>query len=235
MAYEFGQVEGNFENLDERALKSAIPQGMNHRHFIDKLKQGELALLTHSPASPLMCRDALSKSWSLSSQGQMVLSPEAKNAFMSRANLAKSVEGNEGGFRSAGYTPNIDDTYTPEPIRPANLDEQPKLEYEYSFEIACSHKVFKSKVGCEFQLAKTKQEQALGRWEQTVTDHGTKYTTKMTVDEPKQLVAKVAAYSMGVSIPERVKVYPIGVSIIEEAFIPVIPSVQLGERLGLPT
>lgn len=57
----------------------------------------------------------------------------------------------------------------------------------------------------------------------------------MAVDEPKQLVAKVAAYSMGVSILERVKVYPIGSSIIEDAFIPVIPSVQLGERLGLPT
>ncbi|MBU2899069.1 LysM peptidoglycan-binding domain-containing protein [Vibrio hepatarius] len=235
MAYEFGQVEGNFENLDERKLKSAIPHGMNYRHFIDKLKQGELALLTHSPASPVLCRNGLSKSWSLSSQGQAVLSPEAKSTFMSRAKLARSAKGSAGGFRSAGYTPSIDATYTPEPIRPDNTELQPTLEFEYCFEVACSDKVFKQRVGCEFQLAKTKQEQALGRWEQATTEHGTKYTTKMAVDEPKQLVAKVAAYSMGISIPERVKVHPIESSIIEEAFIPVVPSVQLGERLGLPT
>ncbi len=78
MAYEFGQVEGDIGRLDERALGSALPQGMSYSSFMDKLKSGELALLTDSPSKPVMLRDGMSKSWSLSAEGQEVLSPEAK-------------------------------------------------------------------------------------------------------------------------------------------------------------
>ena len=57
----------------------------------------------------------------------------------------------------------------------------------------------------------------------------------MAFDEPKKLVVKVADYSMGISLPDNVQVNPIGSGVVQEAFIPVVPSVQLGERLGLPT
>ncbi len=40
---------------------------------------------------------------------------------------------------------------------------------------------------------------------------------------------------MGISVPDNVQVKPIGSGVVREAFIPVVPSVQLGERLGLPT
>ncbi len=48
-------------------------------------------------------------------------------------------------------------------------------------------------------------------------------------------LCKVASSSMGISVPENVQVKPIGSGVVREAFIPVVPSVQLGERLGLPT
>lgn len=75
----------------------------------------------------------------------------------------------------------------------------------------------------------------MGRWESERTDHGTKYTAHTAFDEPKKLVVKVASSSMGIGVPESVQVKPIGSGVVREAFIPVVPSVQLGERLGLPT
>lgn len=234
MTYEFGQVEGDFEKLDERALKSAIPHGMSFKGFLDSLKRGELALLTDTPSNPVMYCDATSKSWSISSGGQEALSPEAKNAFIARSKMSGASAGSSV-YRSAAYEPNIEDTYTPEPAKPDISEAPPKLKYEYCFEIACSDETFRERVGCSFQIAKTNQETLIGRWQTSPTEHGTKYTAQMVFDEPKQLVAKVASSSMGVSVAENIQVKPIGSGIVREAFIPIIPSVQLGERLGLPT
>ena len=90
-------------------------------------------------------------------------------------------------------------------------------------------------MGCAFQLGKTKQEAMIGRWQTEPTEYGTKYIAHTAFDEPKKLFAKVADSSMGISVLESVQVKPIGSGLVREAFIPVIPSVQLGERLGLPT
>ncbi len=73
------------------------------------------------------------------------------------------------------------------------------------------------------------------RWQAQATEHGTKYTAHAAFDEPKKLVAKVASNALGISVPDNVQVKPIGSGVVREAFIPVVPSVQLGERLGLPT
>ncbi|MEM5563223.1 LysM peptidoglycan-binding domain-containing protein [Vibrio parahaemolyticus] len=236
MTHEFGQVEGDIERLTERALSSAIPHGMSFSRFIDKLKSGELALLTDTPSKPVMLRNGMSKSWSLSTEGQETLSPEAKNAFLSRAKISRGAVSRAASSQSrAAYAPSIEETYVPEPIKPDTSDAPPKLKYEYCFEIACSEDTFKKSVGCAFQLGKTKQEAMIGRWQTEPTEHGTKYTVLTAFDEPKKLFAKVANHSMGISVPESVQVKPIGSGVVREAFIPVIPSVQLGERLGLPT
>lgn len=236
MTYEFGQVEGDIERLDERALGSALPQGMSYSRFMEKLKSGELALLTDSPSKPVMLRDGMSKSWSLSTEGQEALSPEAKNAYLSRTRMSGGAAGGAAPSRSsAGDIPNIEETYVPEPVKPDTSDAPPKLKYEYCFEIACSDETFRKSVGCSFELAKTKEEVVIGRWQTTVTEHGTKYTAYSAVNEPKRLTAKVAAIPMGICVPHNVNLKPIGSGAVREAFIPVIPSVQLGERLGLPT
>ncbi|MCR9421544.1 S-type pyocin domain-containing protein [Vibrio sp. RM-69-4] len=234
MTYEFGQVEGDIERLDERTLGSALPQGMSYSSFMDKLKRGELALLTDSPSKPVMLQDGMSKSWELSTEGQEALSPEAKNAYLSRTIMSGGAAGGAPS-RGGASEPSIDETYVPEPVKPNQRETTSKIKYEYCFEIACSDETFKQNIGCAFELAKTKQEPVVGRWETERTDHGTKYTAYTAFDEPKKLVAKVASSSMGISVPESVQVKPIGSGVVREAFIPVVPSVQLGERLGLPT
>ncbi|EOC1766878.1 S-type pyocin domain-containing protein [Vibrio fluvialis] len=236
MAYEFGQVEGDIGRLDERALGSALPQGMSYSSFMDKLKSGELALLTDSPSKPVMLRDGMSKSWSLSAEGQEALSPEAKSAYLSRAKMSGGAAGSATPTQSsAGYAPNIEEIYVPEPVKPDTSDAPPKLQYEYCFEVACSDETFRKSVGYAFELAKTQQEALIGSWQTEATEHGTKYTTHTAFDEPKKLVAKVASNALGISVPDNVQVKPIGSGVVREAFIPVVPSVQLGERLGLPT
>ncbi|ASO28801.1 S-type Pyocin domain-containing protein [Vibrio anguillarum] len=235
MTYEFGQVEGDIERLDERTLGSALPQGMSYSNFMEKLKGGELALLTDSPSKPVMLQDGMSKSWELSTEGQEALSPEAKNAYLSRTRMSGGAAGGGAPSRGGASEPSIDETYVPEPMKPDQRETTPKIKYEYCFEMACSDETFKQNIGCAFELAKTKQEPVVGRWETERTDHGTKYTAYTAFDEPKKLVAKVASSSMGISVPESVQVKPIGSGVVREAFIPVIPSVQLGERLGLPT
>ncbi|OXX33741.1 hypothetical protein B9J90_15085 [Vibrio sp. V09_P4A23P171] len=235
MTYEFGQVEGDIERLDERTLGSALPQGMSYSSFMDKLKRGELALLTDSPSKPVMLQDGMSKSWELSTEGQEALSPEAKNAYLSRTRMSGGAAGGGAPSRGGASEPSIDETYVPEPVKPDQRETTPKIKYEYCFEIACSDETFKQNIGCAFELAKTKQEPVVGRWETERTDHGTKYTAYTAFDEPKKLVVKVASSSMGIGVPESVQVKPIGSGVVREAFIPVVPSVQLGERLGLPT
>ncbi|EPO7426847.1 LysM peptidoglycan-binding domain-containing protein [Vibrio cholerae] len=236
MAYEFGQVEGDIGRLDERALGSALPQGMSYSSFMEKLKSGELALLTDSPSKPVMLRDGMSKSWSLSAEGQEALSPEAKSAYLSRTRMSGGAAGSATPTQSsAGYAPNIEETYVPEPVTPDTSDTPPKLQYEYCFEVACSDETFRKSVGYAFELAKTQQESLIGSWQAQATEHGTKYTAHAAFDEPKKLVAKVASNALGMSVPNNVQVKPIGSGVVREAFIPVVPSVQLGERLGLPT
>ncbi len=236
MAYEFGQVEGDIGRLDERALGSALPQGMSYSSFMEKLKSGELALLTDSPSKPVMLRDGMSKSWSLSAEGQEALSPEAKSAYLSRTKMSGGAAGSATPTQSsAGYAPNIEETYVPEPVKPNTSDAPPKLQYEYCFEVACSDETLRKSVGYAFELAKTQQEALIGSWQTEATEHGTKYTAHTAFDEPKKLVAKVASNALGISVPDNVQVKPIGSGVVREAFIPVVPSVQLGERLGLPT
>ncbi|EKS2826544.1 S-type pyocin domain-containing protein [Vibrio cholerae] len=236
MAYEFGQVEGDIGRLDERALGSALPQGVSYSSFMEKLKSGELALLTDSPSKPVMLRDGMSKSWSLSAEGQEALSPEAKSAYLSRTRMSGGAAGSAAPTQSAaGYVSNIEETYVPEPVKPDTSDTPPKLQYEYCFEVACSDETFRKSVGYAFELAKTQQEALIGSWQTEATEHGTKYTAHTAFDEPKKLVAKVASNALGISVPDNVQVKPIGSGVVREAFIPVVPSVQLGERLGLPT
>ncbi|WP_284192448.1 S-type pyocin domain-containing protein [Vibrio zhanjiangensis] len=223
------------DRLTEKAVGTVVPHGMNFSHFKDKLKSGELALLTDSPAKPVMQRDGTGKTWRLTTEGQQALLPEAKNAFLSRANVSRGAAGRSAVSSSAAYAPSIDDIYVPEPVKPDTSDAPPKLKYEYCFEIACSDDTFKKSVGCAFQLAKTKQEAMIARWQKETTENGTKYIAHTAFDEPKKLVVKVADYSMGISLPDNVQVNPIGSGVVQEAFIPVVPSVQLGERLGLPT
>ncbi|WP_242014127.1 MIX and LysM peptidoglycan-binding domain-containing protein [Vibrio parahaemolyticus] len=237
MAYEFGQVEGGFNELNENELKTAIPSGMEFKAFMEQLRQGHLVLLTDSPSIPMLLSESGTmgggKTWSLNSQATDNVEPAAQSALLARTRMSGS---------SAGYCRNHSlhpplpmPTYVPEPPRPDYSDESPKLKYEYSFEIACSQDSVRQAGSCHFILTKTKNEVELGRWVETKTEHGTRYTIQTAFDEPKRLVAQVASRPMGISPTHSVKVRNIGAQVANEGFIPVTPTVQLGERLGFPT
>lgn len=125
-----------------------------------------------------------------------------------------------------------ENSYVPESVK---VNESKPLEYEYCFDIASSHDSFHSKVGCQFVLARTKQEAALGGWVTLKIEHGTRYITQTAYDEPKILLGQVAGFSMGISLKEPVQARKIGSGIAQEGFIPIVPTVQVGERLGFPT
>ncbi|ROV58352.1 LysM peptidoglycan-binding domain-containing protein [Vibrio ponticus] len=235
MSHEFGMVEADFDEVNERLIAANIPQGMNYQILVEKIKQGEFVLLTEMPSKPAMKFDKFAKSWHLSPLAKESLPISASNALLARSNLSGAVAGNSGTEIRATTSTNIDDTYVPEPIKRDTSQERPKPQFEYNFEIACSDASFRENVSCHFELAKTKQEGVIGNWQIQRTEKGTRYTVYSAIDEPKRLVAKVASNVMGISIQDKVNVRPIGSGVVNEAFIPVVPSVQLGERLGLPT
>ncbi|QEO45240.1 S-type Pyocin domain-containing protein [Vibrio cholerae] len=237
MAYEFGQVEGGFNELNENELKTAIPSGMGFNAFMEQLRQGHLVLLTDSPSIPMLISESGAmgggKTWSLNSQATDNVEPAAQSALLARTQMSGS---SAGYSRSKSLHPPLPmPTYIPEPPRPDYSDEPPKLKYEYSFEIACSQDSVHKAGNCHFILTKTKNEVELGRWAETKTEHGTRYTIQTAFDEPKRLVAQVASRPMGISPTHSVKVRNIGAQVVHEGFIPVTPTVQLGERLGFPT
>lgn len=237
MAYEFGQVEGGFNELNESELKAAIPSGMGFKAFMEQLKQGHLVLLTDSPSTPMLISESgtmgEARTWALNSQATDNVEPAAQSALLARTQMSGSSAGY--GRSKSLHPPLPMPTYSPEPPRPDYSDESPKLKYEYSFEITCSQDSARRASNCHFILAKTKNEVELGRWVETKTEHGTRYTIQTAFDEPKRLVAQVASRPMGISPTHPVKVRNIGAQVANEGFIPVTPTVQLGERLGFPT
>ncbi len=86
MAYEFAQVEADFLQLNKRALASVIPSGLNFEQFIDQLRQGHLALLCDSPATPLLIKEVDNNigevRWLLNEQAADVIEPAGQRAYI---------------------------------------------------------------------------------------------------------------------------------------------------------
>ena len=132
------------------------------------------------------------------------------------------------GIRSSGSTStDAASDYVPEPVVPDNQEVTQSASYEYSYELACSDKSFRSAVGCSFEIGKTSAESLLGRWKSIETNDGTRYTVEVVNNEPKKLLAKIGSYSMGISPADVVTVKPIGTEKADEAFIAVMPSVMV--------
>lgn len=233
MAYEFGQVEGDINRLEKRDV-SNLPVGYSFEKLVDKLKTGELALLTDFPSKPVLSHDRMTRTWSLTSDASELLTDSAKSAFSTRANMGGGPAVSTSSAAGYSYVPNIDETYVPEPVVNVKQSE-PELKFEYCFEIFGTEESFRSNVGYWFSLAKTKAEISRGRWGAVRTEHGMKYTTQTAVDEPKRLLASVGDRVLGISLPYEVQVKPIGSGQVKDSFIPITPTVQLGERLAFPS
>lgn len=230
-SYEFGNIEGAFAELSERELERVLPQGMALNSFKAQLQEGQLILLSDAPNTPALSLSSApsgEKTWQFNTAAQSRFSPQAQTAFVSRTK-AKGSSSRSGG--SSDTQAVSEPAYTPQPPV-EDRPEKPGVNYEYLFEVACSEEVLASEVGCQFALGKTPKEASIVTWETKPSEHGTVFSAKATDGAPRKLIAKVANTEKGVSNKEPVKLKPKDTGAVREAFIPVVPTVQLGSRLG---
>ncbi|EHH1260215.1 S-type Pyocin family protein [Vibrio parahaemolyticus] len=234
MSHEFGLIEGNFHNLTEADIASAIPAHLTFEQLKQHLYEGKLALVSDTPQTPalLSYNDPVGpKTWRLNSEVIPAFSDDAANNLLAKTKITRTT----GGYSSClGETSTLERAYTPQPIATESEEEITK-EFEYSFEVGCSDATIKKMVHSDFALAKTEKENAVTRWEQTKTEQGTRYTALCVFDEPKRLNIHIADDSFGLTPLESITLQKAGSHKTEEGFIPVVPAVRLGERLGLPT
>ncbi|MEZ8082733.1 DUF2235 domain-containing protein [Enterovibrio norvegicus] len=233
-SYEFGNIEGAFAELGERELERVLPQGMALNTFKAQLQEGQLILLSDAPNTPALSLSSASsgeKTWQFNTAAQSRFSPQAQTAFVSRTK-AKGSSSRSGG--SSGTQAASEPAYTPQPPV-EDKPEKPGVNYEYLFEVACSEEVLASEVGCQFALGKTPKEASIVSWETKPSEHGTVFSAKATDGAPRKLIAKVASTEKGITNQPPVKLKPKGSDAVREAFIPVVPALQLDSRLGFPT
>nr|WP_235956148.1 DUF2235 domain-containing protein [Grimontia sedimenti] len=218
--------------MEERALEAVLPQGVTIQKFQSQLASGEYVLLSDAPVTPALksTTDSMGdKVWLVNPDAESSFSPEAKSALTSRTK-AKGLTSRSGSESQAP----AEAPYTPED-KVEEKQEKPAQDYEYLFEVACSEEVLASEVGCQFALGKTPKEASIVSWETKPSEMGTVFSAKATDDKPRKLIAKVASAEKGVSNQPPVKLKPKGTDAVREAFIPVIPALQLGDCLGFPT
>lgn len=234
MAYEFAQAEADFHYLSQSDLSSVLAKSkLSLEQLKDQLRDGHLVLLSDNPSIPILVRDDDGmgmKSWVMNEAAKGRLTPVAQNALLARTRM--SGRGAAPASRCL-HPPLPMPPYKPEPI--VRDVAQPKpLNYEYCFDIACSETSHFEKVRAKVALEKTKAEGELDRWQATPIKHGTRYRTLGHTQEPKRLFTAIAAISMGGWI-KPVTMRSRGTNVATEGFVPIIPVVQLGMRLGLPT
>ncbi|WP_240997115.1 S-type pyocin family protein [Vibrio campbellii] len=234
MSHEFGLIEGNFHNLAEADIASAIPAHLTFEQLKQHLYEGKLILVSDTPQTPalLSYNDPIgSKTWRLNSEVISAFSDDAAEELLAKTKIPRAT----GGYSARiGDTATLERAYTPQPIAVESEEEITK-EFEYSFEVGCSDATIKKMVHNDFALAKTEKENAVTRWEQANTEQGTRYTALCVFDEPKRLNIHIADDNLGLTPLEAVTLQKAGSHKTEEGFIPVVPAVRLGERLGLPT
>lgn len=225
---EATQIEGNISLISDANLQKISETGKTLRSTKASLERGETALLCSAPESPvfenssgeIIARD--DHSFTLSSDALQ----QYKNKFISKKEINGTSSTNDSLHAAAPI-----EASQAEPV----VNHEPKKDlFEYNFSIACSDKSFRTAVGCTFAIEKTKKDITYGSWKQKENNSITTYTTLTSEDEPKRLAAKVASSSKIISISD-VSVQPVGSGIVNEAYIPVMPAIQVGERLGFPT
>ncbi|WP_231565403.1 S-type pyocin family protein [Vibrio hyugaensis] len=234
MSHEFGLIEGDLHNLVEADVASVTPSHLTFEQLKQHLYEGKLVLVSDTPQTPalLSYNDPVgSKTWRLNSEAIPAFSDDAADNLLAKTKITRTT----GGYSSCiGDTSALERVYTPQPIA-AESEEEITKEFEYSFEVGCSDATIKKMVHSDFAIAKTENENAVTRWEQANTEQGTRYTALCAFDEPKRLNIHIADDNLGLTPLEAVTLQKAGSHKAIEGFIPVVPAVRLGERLGLPT
>ncbi|MGO2353619.1 MAG: phospholipase effector Tle1 domain-containing protein [Marinomonas foliarum] len=243
MEMEFESVEGCLSQIDERDLHSILPKGMTPTVLLEKVSAGEYLLSTGSPTTPLLIfsnKNLGVSKWEVNPSAESDFQPSTLTALTQRLDMM----GQGGGFSSADSVqskrgnlhPAKEPDYTPEPVIKESSAQptQAALAYEYSIEIAFSTKNPNHPVGLSTELFDKKDKIAKANWTASPTAHGTKYTLKTDSNAPHNLNFRATKNTMGLSLKD-VAMVPLGSGKVNDAFIPVMPTVQFGERLGQPT
>ncbi len=95
MSHEFGVIEGNFHNLAEVDIASAIPAHLTFEQLKQHLYEGKLVLVSDTPQTPpLLCYNDPNglKTWHLNSEVISAFSDDAANNLLAKTKIAKAFE-----------------------------------------------------------------------------------------------------------------------------------------------
>ncbi|NAX46656.1 hypothetical protein CAG70_06540 [Photobacterium halotolerans] len=137
-------------------------------------------------------------------------------------------------YPNAAFQP-LDESIILAPPPPVRDEPEPVAQFEYCFDLSCSLDSLHKHNHCEFFLGKTKEESRVSNWQEKPVEHGFRLTTPVMVDETKHLYAARASESLGVTEGKPVTVHPKGTDKALEAFIAVMPVVEIDGRLGHPS
>ncbi|SJL82597.1 hypothetical protein [Vibrio palustris] len=236
MTYEFDMIEAGFEALNDDVLKSIAING-DVPVLREQLQSGDYVLLCKAPVLPLLHlkKNAEDKQvWSINEKARHAVDKAVQNALQ---NCIKAAEEKaQTNKESAALLSNNDPVanYEPEPVQLSRTASPPKADFEYCFDVACSDHSFVTNVCCSFSLSRTSSEATISHWEKNASSAGTHYTATAYSDEPRKLIATIGSMQLGIS-SQPVQLHKMGEHSAKESFIPIIPAVQFGPRLGLPT
>ncbi|GGN17885.1 hypothetical protein GCM10011350_03680 [Marinomonas arctica] len=241
MEMEFSSVEGRLEQINERDLHSILPKGMNAAALLEQVSAGEYVLSTDFPTTPLLIRPSKNlgaSRWEINPDAEAGFQPSALTALTQRLNMMGQGSSSAAfdNHNRGNLHPAKEPDYTPEPVVPdrSSRPHPAPLAYEYNIEIAFSAKKPSLPVNLSTELFDTKNKIAKGNWTASPPPHGTKYTLKTDSNAPHNLNFRATRNTMGLSL-KNVTMVPLGSGKVNDAFIPIMPTVQFGERLGFAT
>ena len=241
MAFEYQKVEGGLSQIDQRDLQAILQKGMTADALLEKFAAGEYVLLTDSPITPLLIQASSNfvlDEWQINPDAESDFQPSALLALQNRLNMG-GISGGSSAFtdqNNGNLHPAQPIHSTPEPVVPDSSTQQRQapLAYEYNIEIAFSSKAPHLPSRLTTQLTDTNGKNPQANWDASPTKHGAKYTIKTDSKAPRNLRFSVANDVMGLSL-KGVNMVTLGSGTVNDAFIPIMPAVQYGERLALTT
>ncbi|MBD8513390.1 LysM peptidoglycan-binding domain-containing protein [Photobacterium sp. CAU 1568] len=138
-------------------------------------------------------------------------------------------------FVKAAYQPLDERIYSskPEPVP----ETEPVPEYAYSVAFACRPALYRQYVKpyLSLQLNQSEQEGPLTQWSEKAQGQHTYVSCEVRKDEEKSLqvnwrTSPLVSFGVDAVLP-----HDKSAAVIQEAFVPVRPAIQMGEQLGLPT
>ncbi|AWY00466.1 peptidoglycan-binding protein [Marinomonas primoryensis] len=241
MAFEYPKVEGGLSTIDQRDLQAILPKGMTADALLEKLAAGEYVLLTDAPITPLLIQASSNfvlDEWTINPDAEPNFQPSALVALQHRLTMGE-IGGGSSAFanqNNGNLHPAKPIHYTPEPVVPDSSTQQRQapLAYEYNIEIAHSANNPNHPINLNTILTDTKGKNPVGKWDASPTKYGTRYTIKSHSNAFHNLNFLATKNTMGLSL-RNVEMVTLGSGKVHDAFIPIMPAVQFGERLGIAT